>query len=206
LNDEKPVHPVSVKPFFMGKYPIIQEQYQAVMKKKPSSFKGVRNPVEKVSWNDAVKFCEKLSQKTGRIYRLPSEAEWEYACCSGTQTKYCFGDDGERLKDYAWYDNNSERKTHQVGRKKPNAFGLYDMHGNVWEWCSDRWHNNYNNAPTDGSSWETGKDDIRVLRGGSWGSDATDCRSANRTRDYANYCFSLSGFRVVCIPALPKTL
>jgi len=209
-SSEKPIHQVTVPAFALGKYPITQEQYQAVMGTNPSYFKGAKNPVESISWNDAVEFCRKLSQKTGKKYRLPSEAEWEYACHAGIQTKYyfgnkyCFGDDEGRLKDYAWYSENSGETTHPVGKKKKNAFGLYDMHGNVWEWCSDRWHENYNKAPTDGRSWETGTVQKRVLRGGSCYNFARYCRSANRLGFDADGCNYYYGFRVVCVPLLSK--
>ena len=198
LNNAKPLHSVSVKPFFMGKYPITQGQYKAVMGKNRACFEGTNYPEDRVNWNDAIEFCQQLSQRTGKNYRLPSEAEWEYACRAGTQTKYYFGDDEKQLENYAWYYGNSKNKIHPVGRKKPNQFGLYDMYGNVWEWCSDRWHENYQNAPTDGSSWETGTvDSLRVIRGGSWGSAAINCRSAYRDRSNAGNRFSFIGFRLV---------
>ena len=180
LKYAKPLHSVSIKPFFIGKYLVTQEQYQVVMRKNSSYFKGEEHPVDNVSWNDAVKFCQKLSQKTGKKYRLPSEVEWEYACRAGTQKK-C------KLKDYAWYDENSGGKTHPVGKKKPNNFGLYDMQGNVWEWCSDHW--NEKNASTD----------IRVLRGGSWDDNAGNCRSTFRSKSIANFRYRGYGFRVVCV-------
>ncbi len=196
-DNEKPIHEVTIQPFYLGKYPITQEQYQAVMGSNPSHFKGAKLPVEQVSWDDAVKFCEKLSQNDKK-YRLPSEAEWEYACRAGTQTQYCFGDDESKLEDYAWYDENSGSTTHPVGEKKPNAFGLYDMHGNVWEWCSDRWHENYEKAPTDGSSWETGTvENYRALRGGSWYDYARNCRSGLRNWLGADLDDNDCGFRVV---------
>jgi formylglycine-generating enzyme required for sulfatase activity len=193
---ENPPHAVIIKPFYLGKYVFTQEQYQAVTGANPSKFQGAKRPVEQVNWNQSMGCCKKLSQKTGRNYRLPSEAEWEYACRAGTQTKYHFGDDEKQLGSYAWYVDNSNRKTHPVGQKKPNQFGLYDMHGDVWEWCSDRWHENYYNVPTDGSSWEAGTDDKRVQRGGSWRNDAVHCRSAARFRDPAAYSYNLVGFRV----------
>ena len=140
--------------------------------------------------------CKKLSQKTGRNYRLPSEAEWEYACRAGTQTRYYFGDDESRLGEYAWYKDNSKGKTHPVGEKEPNQFGLYDIYGNVWEWCSDRWHDNYNGAPTDGSSWETGTGDRRILRGGAWFDFPVSYSSSSRPYWGADYRTDGIGFRV----------
>ncbi len=203
-SDEQPVHQVTVKPLFMGKYPITQEQWQAVMGNNPSSFKGAKRPVENVSWQDAVEFCSKLSQKTGKNYRLPSEAEWEYACRAGTTTPFHFGE--TITPDLVNYDGNNpyasapkglyRQETTPVGSFPPNAFGLYDMHGNIWEWCQDVWHDNYNGAPTDGSVWETGGSDYRVQRGGSWVINAVYCRSAYRVRNALGYRYRDYGFRV----------
>jgi formylglycine-generating enzyme required for sulfatase activity len=202
-NDEKPPHKVTLKEFYLGKYPVTQEQYQAVMGNNPSEFKGnlfksnPKNPVEKVSWNDAQEFCKKINQKTGKKYRLPSEAEWEYACRAGTQTRYYFGDDEKQLGEYAWYGQNSGSKTHPVGQKKPNNWGLFDMSGNVWEWCEDGWHENYQNAPKDETAWNDNhsKTKYRVLRGGSWFYTPRDCRSA--FRNIGDSRIIAIGFRVV---------
>ena len=201
---EKPQHQVQVNSFAIGKYPVTQAQYQAVMGTNPSFFKNnPQNPVENVNWNDAQAFCQKLSQITGKTYRLPTEAEWEYACRAGTTTRYYFGDDANQLEDYAWYDGNSGGKTHPVGQKKPNAWGLYDMSGNVWEWCEDNSHNNYIGAPKDGSAWLTNDNDYHILRGGSWYDDPNSCRSAYRFDHYRRVSnFNLVGFRVVCVPPL----
>ena len=155
----------------MGKFEVTQAQWETVMGNNPSWFKGANRPVEQVSWNDAQAFLKKLNAASVQ-FRLPSEAEWEYAARAGTQTAYSFGDDPARLGEYAWYgyENNAGKQTHPVGQKKPNAFGLYDMHGNVWEWQSDTYHKNYNGAPTDGSAWESlGNEKAKkLLRGGSW--------------------------------------
>jgi len=203
---EGPQATVNIPAFFMGKYEVTQEQYQVVMGNSPSysDFKGAKRPVENVSWNDAVEFCRKLSQKTGKTYRLPSEAEWEYACRAGTTTPFYFGE--TITPDLVNYDGNYpyarapkglyRQQTTDVGSFPPNPFGLYDMHGNVWEWCSDRWHDNYNGAPTDGSSWETGTDNNRVLRGGSWLNNAVYCRSADRRYLSAVNRWRDRGFRV----------
>ena len=130
--------------------------------------------------DDVQEFIRKLNKKEGTDkYRLPSEAEWEYACRAGTTTRYSFGDSESKLGDYAWYNDNSGSKTHPVGKKKPNPYGLYDMHGNVWEWTQDKWHSDYNSAPTDGSAWESGGGADRVFRGGCWFYFARFCRSAN---------------------------
>jgi formylglycine-generating enzyme required for sulfatase activity len=175
------------------------------MGSNPSAFKGNNRPVEQVSWNDAVKFCEKLSQKTGKNYKLPSEAEWEYACRAGTTTPFYFGESiTPELVNYDGnYTNSSAPKgqyrqqTTDVGSFPPNAFGLYDMHGNVWEWCQDDYINSYNNAPTDGSAL-TGRSSIKLVRGGSWNDHPGNCRSAFRYSLILGYDFYNIGFRVVC--------
>jgi formylglycine-generating enzyme required for sulfatase activity len=190
---EWPQHDVTVPGFFIGKFQITQAQWQAVMGNNPSHFKGdPALPVENILWKDSKRFCAKLEKMTGKAYHLPSEAEWEYACRSGTTGSYA-GD----LDAMAWYEKNSGNKTHPVGQKRPNAFGLYDMHGNVCEWCEDVWHGNYEDAPTDGSSWLSGDSSQRVVRGGSWDSIALICCSAFRGGfDYSVRDHSL-GVRVV---------
>jgi formylglycine-generating enzyme required for sulfatase activity len=203
-NNEGPQRTVNISPFFMGKYPITQEQWEVVMGNNPSDIKGLKRPVEQVSWNNALEFCQKISQKTGKIYRLPSEAEWEYACRAGTTTPFYFGE--TITPDLVNYDGNHpygsapkglyRKQTTDVGSFGPNPFGLYDMHGNVWEWCSDKWHDNYSGAPTDGSSWETGTDNNRVLRAGSWNCNTVYCRSAYRGRHSAVHRSRHLGFRV----------
>ena len=213
-DSQRPQHQVTIKPFLMGKYPITQAQWEAVANLPKIQydfspdryrFQGKNRPVENVSWNDAVEFCARLSRKTGRSYRLPSEAEWEYACRAGTTTPFHFGE--TITPDLVNYDLNYPYgsapkgtwgfKTTAVGSFPPNAFGLYDMHGNVWEWCQDIYHDNYNGAPTDGSAWESGGSDCRVRRGGSWENHAVNCRSANRSYSSADYMLRLRGFRVV---------
>jgi formylglycine-generating enzyme required for sulfatase activity len=156
FDDESPIHKVTIKnSFYMCKYPVTQKEWKNIMGNNPSYFKGEDMPVDSVSWEDAQEFIKKLNEIEGNNkYRLPSESEWEFACRAGTQTRYPFGDDGSKLYEYAWYDKNSGKKTHPVGQKKPNPWGLYDMHGNVWEWCQDTEHENYNGAPSDGSAWE----------------------------------------------------
>ncbi|MFO0905690.1 MAG: formylglycine-generating enzyme family protein [Pirellulales bacterium] len=159
------------RPFYLGVHQVTQEQYQKVMGENPSGFEGPQNPVEKVSWEDAVEFCRRLStlpeeKAAGRVYRLPSEAEWEYACRAGSTTEYCFGDSQSQLNEYAWHHDNSGKRTHPVGKRKPNAWGLYDMHGNVWEWCWD-WLGDYpKGSVTDPTGPTT--DASRVDRGGSY--------------------------------------
>jgi formylglycine-generating enzyme required for sulfatase activity len=272
-DDEHPQHQVSVKSFYMGKYEVTQAQWRAVMGTNPSHFKGENLPVENISWDDAVSFCRRLSQMTGRQYRLPTEAEWEYACragsssltelenrledttkqaqaalnaigytvgtpdgvagtrtvtairgfqaekgipisgklddatltalglAGGAQTSAIVGTAGEYIEIYdlmAWYLKNSGNQMHPVGQKQPNSFGLYDMHGNVWEWCQDVYHDNYNGAPFDGSAWLSMRNlNGRVLRGGSWVSSDTNLRSVYRNKDDSWTHDGSTGFRVV---------
>ena len=215
---EKPQHQVTVKPFFIGKYQVTQAQWKAItslpkverdLNPNPSRFKGDDLPVERVSWEDAVEFCQRLSKHRGKEYRLPSESEWEYACRAGTTTPFHFGETitGE-LANYRasiTYANEPKgeflQKTTPVGSFPPNAFGLYDLHGNVWEWCEDDFHENenYQGAPTDGSAWLSGASNKKVIRGGSWYDNPFGCRSAFRsylTRDGRDHNF---GFRVVYV-------
>lgn len=202
-NGEQPPHLVQVPTFHLGKYPITQAQYEIVMGNNPAKFAGADRPVETVSWEEAQAFCEKLSQKTGRTYLLPTEAEWEYACRAGSTTRYYFGNDEGLLRDHAWYVDNSEMESHPVGQKRPNAWGIYDMHGNVWEWCADDWHNSYVHKPEalkqQGSMvWSASNQALKVLRGGAWFNIGWVCRSADRNwgqQDQRNDHF---GFRVAC--------
>ncbi|MCX7005051.1 MAG: SUMF1/EgtB/PvdO family nonheme iron enzyme [bacterium] len=198
--DEKPVHNVKItKPFYLGKYEVSQEQWQSVMGRNPSSFKEPKNPVESISWNDCQTFVRKLGEKMPRqTFRLPTEAEWEYACRAGTVTKFSWGDNEDGLTEYGWCQSNSGSTTHPVGEKKPNAWGLYDMHGNVWEWCRD-WYGTYASGnvtdprgPTKGSG--------RVIRGGGWNYVAEYCRSSGRNGIYPAYADDDVGFRLV-LPA-----
>ncbi|MCC5829243.1 MAG: SUMF1/EgtB/PvdO family nonheme iron enzyme [Phycisphaeraceae bacterium] len=189
---ERPAHRVTLtSPFYMGIYPVTQAQYRAVTGKSPSHFPGRSNPVERVSWYDAQEFCAAISARTGRSVRLLTEAEWEYACRAGT-TASRYGN----LNAIGWFDGNSGNTTHPVGAKRANAWGLYDMIGNVWEWCEDNWHDDYEGTPSDGSAW-TGGDTARVVRGGSWGHYPQSCRSSRRYRDVPDYCSNYIGFRVV---------
>lgn len=193
-DNEKPQHEVTIPPFYIGKYPITQAQWQVIMGNNPSQFKGDNLPVESILWEDAVEFCWRLSQKTGKEYSLPSEAQWEYACRAGTITPFAFGD--SITPEVVNYDGNYpyaqtpkglyRGTTIPVGSLKiANRFGLYDMHGNIWEWCQDRWHNNYNGAPDDGTVWEKSDSESHVLRGGAWDYSSYNSRSA--LRDYGRY-------------------
>jgi formylglycine-generating enzyme required for sulfatase activity len=196
--DEKPQHQVNVSSFHIGRYSVTQDQYTALMGVNPSYFKGKDLPVESVRWRDAQTFCRNLSRKTGHTYRLPSEAEWEYACRAGTTTPFAFGE--TITSDVANYNssNYTSGKTSAVGSfRLANNFGLYDMHGNVQEWCEDTWHNNYQNAPNDGSAW-VGENDRRLLRGGAWDYYPRSCRAANRGRWLESSRSHSIGFRVVC--------
>ncbi len=192
------MHKVEIKEeFYIGKYEVTQAQWQIVTGNNPSYFKGDENlPVEQVSWEDVKKFLEILNKKSKKYtYRLPTEAEWEYAARAKSIEDYA-----GNLDLMAWYGANSERKTHLVGQKQPNAFGLYDMHGNVYEWCQDPWHSNYQDAPTNANVWNGGTDnDLRVLRGGSWYYAAINNRSSHRSKQTANGYDNGLGFRVVAV-------
>jgi formylglycine-generating enzyme required for sulfatase activity len=220
-----PQHTVTIQPFFMGKFPVTQVQWQVVaslpkvnidLKPDPSQFKGANRPVEKVSWYEAVEFCARLSQATGREYRLPSEAQWEYACRAGTTTPFYFGETistdlanycgedrtiNETLYKGSYGDGSKgiyREQTTEVGSFSANAFGLYDMHGNVWEWCADHWHDSYEGAPTDGSVWlSENENNYRLLRGGSWFTLPKICRSAYRIYLLPDVRNIYNGFRVV---------
>jgi len=197
-SDEKPVHSVTVSAFCIGKTEVTQAQWQGVMGSNPSNFKGNDRPVEQVSWNDVQQFLKKLNQKTGKKLRLPTEAEWEYAARSGgNQEKYAGTSNEGELGQYAWYDANSGRQTHPVGQKKPNGLGLYDMSGNVWEWCSD-WYGSYSagaqREPTGPSSGS-----YRVYRGGSWDGDARYARAADRNFNVPGIRYFNLGFRLATV-------
>jgi formylglycine-generating enzyme required for sulfatase activity len=230
-SEEEPVHLVKVSSFFMGKYPVTQAQWKIVaslpqvnreLKPAPSYFKGDNRPVESVSWYDAVEFCQRLSQHTHRTYRLPTEAEWEYACRAETTTPFHFGETiitdlanyrGTENKEYGWSGSyGREPKGEYRQETTPvdhfgiaNAFGLCDMHGNVWERCLDHWHSNYEGAPNDGSAWLTDDEKApRVLRGGSWSDLPSLCRCASRSSSLPDSGFNVIGCRVVC--ELPRIL
>ncbi len=216
FDDERPQREVTVSPFYIGKFTITQAQWQVVagwpkverdLDPDPSNFKGDNRPVEQISWHDAQEFCARLAAKTGRAYRLPTEAEWEYACRARTTTPFAFGEtitpeivnyNGEY--PYAKARKGKHRKeTVPVGSLGvANAFGLYDMHGNVWEWCEDAWHQNYQGVPIDGSAWlSAGDSSRRVLRGGSWFSQSILCRSALRANHVPGLRNDYIGVRVV---------
>ena len=197
-DDEKPVHTVHItQPFYLGKYEVTQGQWQAVTGNNPSNFKGDPNrPVESVSWDDVQEFIRRLnSREGGATYRLPTEAEWEYAARAGSQTRWSFGDEASQLGRYAWYDGNAGRQTHPVGQLQPNPWGLYDMHGNVWEWVQD-WYGSYaSGAAVDPAGPASGSG--RVYRGGGWDFTARGCRSANRGVDEPGFRLDSLGFRLL---------
>ncbi len=207
-KDEIPQHSVNISSFFLGKYPVTQAQWHVVMETNPSFFKGANLPVENISWHDAQEFCHKLSEVTGKPYRLPTEAEWEFACRAGTTSPFSFGEiitaDVANFNGQISYagsiKGNFRQHTTAVGTFLPNAFGLFDMHGNVWEWCQDECHDHYRGAPTDGSAWESKSagytNRSRVLRGGAWNSNPGNCRSAFRNGYFPDSRFDRCGFRI----------
>lgn len=202
---ERPKHPVRLAAaFFMSAHEVTQAQWKRVTGTNPSKFKADNRPVDFVSWEDVQGFVKKINeQEQGNVeYRLPTEAEWEYACRAGSTSEYCFGDNPATLQDYAWFDANSDGTTQSIKTRKPNAWGLYDMHGNAWEWCQDVWHDNYAGAPQDGKAWESGGNaSKRVVRGGSWAFAAEDARSSFRMGIEASSRLGDSlGFRLVAVP------
>ncbi len=197
-SDEKPTHSVTLSDYYIGKYEVTQAQWRAVMGSNPSRFKGDNLPVERVSWNDIQKFIEKLNEKSGKKFRLPTEAEWEYAARGGNQSKGYKYSGSDTLDDVAWYDDKLNEKTHPVGVKRPNELGLYDMSGNVWEWCSDRYGSYSSSSQTNPTGPSSGSG--RVLRGGSWCNFARGCRVSLRNYYNPDYRNSSLGFRLVCSP------
>lgn len=199
-EDEGPQREVVIsKPFYLGVHEVTQEQYAAVMEAKPSKFTDGAKPVESVSWDEAVEFCQRLSRRTNQAVTLPTEAQWEYACRAGTKTRFSSGDDDRQLSTYARYSQGADAGTAVVGAKKPSAWGLFDMHGNVWEWCADWYAGSYVNAPTqDPTGPALGQ--FRVLRGGSWGNTSDGCRCATRNKSLPDVRYNGIGFRVVVNP------
>lgn len=206
-KDETPQHEVSIESFFVGKYPITQKQYLAVMKENPSFFKGENKPVENISWFEAQNFCEKLSFLSEKNFRLLTESEWEYVCRANTMTPFCFGksitpDLANYKASYGYGEGSGgkwRQETTDVGTFDANDFGLYDLHGNVWEWCQDHWHENYEGCPIDGSAWlEDDNDSPRIIRGGSWDDTAYYCRAGVRLWTLPQFKGKLIGFRVAC--------
>ena len=229
---ERPTHEVTIQSFYMGRHQVTQAQWKVVAgypqidrELNPSNFKEDRLPVEKVNWDDAQEFCNRLSAHTGKTYRLPSEAEWEYACRAGTTTAFHFGETIDSVHaNYCAVDEEIDKKnypgtydrgilgeyrekTTEVGTFLPNAFGLYDMHGNVLEWCEDDWHSDYKGAPDDGSAWVESdlKNTRRLLRGGSWNHDPVNCRSATRNLNTCVIRNYYVGFRVSCGFGVPSS-
>lgn len=198
---EVPVHKAFIgKEFFVSRFPVTQEQFRAVEPRNPSVFRHAEKlPVENVNWFEARQFCRNLGELAGRSIRLPTETEWEYVCRAGSTTEFFFGDDETKLSDYAWFESNSREQTSPVGLKKPNAWGVFDMAGNVWEWCEDHWKGDYGDFPADGSAYIRGDDrqPRRAVRGGSWAMDAFRLRSSYRSFDWNDNRNGKLGFRII---------
>ncbi|MCE5229823.1 formylglycine-generating enzyme family protein [bacterium] len=216
--DEKPAHMVSVAAFYMDTREVTQKQYEDMVKQNPSKYKGPERPVEQVDWYHAALYCNARSRKEGLKpcydhktlacdfsadgYRLPTEAEWEYACRAGSTTKYSFGDDANMLKNFAWYKANSNKASHPVGQKSPNAFGLYDMHGNVAEWCQDVYGDSYYQQKAGDNPKGPTSGDKRALRGGGWSANDDACRSTARNSEnarFADACFGSDAYGFRCV-------
>jgi len=206
-DEEKPQHRVRItRPFYLGKYPVTQEQWEVVMAANPSNFKGAKNPVESVGWDDCRQFIDKLNKIIDKLnkkphpgggkFQLPSEAQWEYACRAGTASRYGFGDDEDSVGDYAWYLANSGDRPNPVGQKKPNAFGLFDMHGNVGEWCEDWYGERYYAESTRDDPTGPARGSTRVNRGGGWDRPARYCRSAFRSYYVPGFRLNFVGLRL----------
>ena len=210
---EAPPHTVTVaRPFYMGRLPVTQRQWAGVTGDNPSRFQfSGDHPVDNVSWLDAARFCQRLSDLAGRTVRLPSEAEWEYCCRAGSRGEFFFSEEGpfaddtevrarirRELREYAWFDDNSRESTHEAGRKRANGWGFADMTGNVWEWCADHWHDSYAEAPPDGGAWVEGPGarPLRCLRGGAWDMNAFRCRSCYRSWDWEHLAADRFGLRI----------
>jgi formylglycine-generating enzyme required for sulfatase activity len=197
FEDEEPQHQVAISDFYLAQFPVSQGLWQVLMGRNPAYFPGLDRPHETVFWDDAQECIHKLRGITKQSFRLPTEAEWEYAARGGKFNLGCNYVGSKRLKEVAWYDQNSHEETKPLGRKFPNELGLYDMSGNVWEWCADDWHSNYEAAPVDGSAWIDAKGgSYRVNRGGGWFSNPRDCRSADRSYSYQVYRNDYLGFRL----------
>ncbi len=216
--DEKPAHKVKVKAFYMDTREVTQKAYESLMEKNPSKFKGPDLPVEQVDWYHAALYCNMRSLKenlkpcydpknlacdfSANGYRLPTEAEWEYACRAGANTKYAYGGDASKLQTYAWFKGNAGQKTHPVGQKQPNAWGLYDMHGNVAEWCNDSYNESYYNSSDGTDPHGPTAGDKRVLRGGSWRTSEESCRVSARNSEnarFADACFGSDSYGFRCV-------
>lgn len=221
--DEKP-HKVFIDSFYIDKYLVTQEEYEKLMKVNPSRWKDKKNPVEQMRWSDAAKYCNARSQAEGLKpcynlktwecnfdadgYRLPTEAEWEYACRTGTDTSYSFGDDPKKLRNYAWLKENSGNRPKPVGQKLPNTWGIYDMHGNVWEWCNDFYKVDYYQESPEKNPRGPKSGETRVLRGGCWSSTPEQCRSAFRYHEnpgYSDVCFGYDIYGFRCVRKAIKT-
>jgi formylglycine-generating enzyme required for sulfatase activity len=223
VPDESPAHKVWISSFWMDRREVPQEQFRKYQMSDPSHFKGPGQPLERINWTDAAMFCNERSMAEGLTpcydestwacnfdangYRLPTEAEWEYACKAGTSTRYSFGDEVRQLKDYAWFNEDASGKTHPPGQRKPNPWGLYDMHGNVAEWCNDRYAKDYYSSSPDRDPRGPDKGNERVLRGGSWKSSADACRSTYRASDPSinDTCLAADTIGFRCVRKAPES-